>query len=89
MKNLLNILYNIPTDKYLHFIVGMLISIFTAFLIPTGMYWCVLPAFIVGLLKEIYDKQDYGLFDNKDLCVTTAGGFVVNIFSILYILIYV
>lgn len=73
----------------MHFLAGMIISAICAFLIPTGMYWCVIPAFIAGLAKEIYDKQDYGLFDKRDLLVTGLGGLVVNILSVLYLLIYI
>ena len=88
MKKLFQKLAQIDKDKYMHCLFGMLTSLLCAFLIPTGMYWSVIPAVIVGLAKEIYDKQDYGLFDKRDWFATGLGGLVVNILSILYLIIY-
>ena len=63
----------IPIDKILYFLVAFfLATVATTWLPP---YTALIVAFVVGLLKELYDMNKTG-FDWKDLVLTTTGGFV-------------
>ena len=65
---------NIPYDKKLHFLAGFLLCIiFTLIDDPiTGIG----AAIAGGIMKECYDRYDYGLFDFFDMFATWIGGCV-------------
>ena len=76
MKNIYNKIANFlclfTSDKYVHFIVCMilvqLISLFILF------YYAMLIVFLLGLCKEIFDsKQKDDKFDIKDLLADILG----------------
>lgn len=81
MNYLLKTLANIPHDKLLHFIVGMLITALVAIVLPN---WAFTSAIIVGVAKEAYDHIDYGKVDWKDLAATIIGGLIMQIFVWIY-----
>lgn len=83
LKIFINKLAAIPTDKYLHFIAGMIIAAFFALVIHNGRMWCIAPVVFMGVGKEIYDKIDYGRFDFVDLAYTVAGGLIIQIFALI------
>jgi LytS/YehU family sensor histidine kinase len=58
-------------DKYCHFVVGLLISFWIG--IFTSPMIGIIVGVIAGVLKETYDYKSYGLFDKKDLLVTSFG----------------
>jgi len=63
----------IRADLILHFLVGFFFAtVVTTWLPP---YTALIVAFIVGLLKELYDMNKTG-FDWKDLVLTITGGFI-------------
>ena len=72
-------LLNIPADKALHLIAGMLVVAFVATIFPCVSHWVFVFALIAGVGKEIRDELAYGGFDWKDLIVTIAGGAVMQI----------
>ncbi len=80
-KKILSWLSQIKTDKFLHFIAGMIIAAFVALVIPTGRLWCFLPVVVIGFAKEVYDEINYGGFDWLDLAYTIAGGLIIQIFA--------
>ena len=61
---------NIQIDKYLHFLCCLLI---VAALYPLIGWWSVGSALATGILKEIYDWRDYGLFSWSDIIADTIG----------------
>jgi len=64
---------NIPYDKKLHFLVGLIISLLIGiFNITIGLICSI----IAGIFKEIYDYHDYGKFDPMDMIVTWFGGMI-------------
>ena len=65
---------NIPKDKKLHFVAGLLLCvIFTLINDPiTGIG----AAIAGGIFKECYDRYDYGKFDIADMIATWIGGCV-------------
>lgn len=74
----MNIL-EIPSDKALHFIAGLLVVAIAATIFPCVADWAIVFALIAGVSKEIRDEIVYGSFDWKDLIVTIAGGAVMQI----------
>ncbi len=62
----------IPYDKKLHFAAGCLIAISGSLIFST--FWGAELAVCAGLLKELYDLYDYGVFDVNDMLVTWLGG---------------
>lgn len=59
-------------DKYVHFIVCMILVQLISLLIP--FYYAMIIVFILGLSKEIYDsKQKDDKFDIKDLFADSLG----------------
>ena len=80
MKRLLKILGSIPSDKMLHFIVGMLITAIVAVIVPRFTPIAMTVAVVAGFAKEIRDEIAYGGFDWKDLLATILGGVVMQIF---------
>ena len=67
-----NFLCSFTSDKYVHFIVCMILVQLIALFIP--FYYAMLIAFILGLGKEIFDnKQKDDKFDVKDLLADILG----------------
>ena len=67
-----NFLCSFTSDKYVHFIVCMILVQLIALFIP--FYYAMLIVFILGLGKEIFDsKQKDDKFDVKDLFADILG----------------
>lgn len=67
-----NFLCSFTTDKYIHFIICMILVQLIALFIP--VLYSMLIVFIIGLGKEIFDsKQQDDLFSTKDLFVDILG----------------
>ena len=67
-----NLLCSFTSDKYIHFIICMILVQLIALFIP--FYYAMLIVFILGLGKEIFDsKQQDDKFDVKDLLVDIFG----------------
>ena len=67
-----NFLCSFTSDKYIHFIVCMILVQLIALFIP--FYYAMLIVFILGLGKEIFDsKQKDDKFDVKDLFADILG----------------
>lgn len=73
-------LCNIPADKALHLIAGMLVVAVVATIFPCMAEWSVVVAIVAGVGKEIRDEVVYGGFDWEDLATTIVGGFIMQIF---------
>lgn len=70
----------IPLDKALHFIAGLLVVAFVATIIPCIDNWAIIFAIIAGISKEIRDELVYGGFDWQDLVATILGGLAMQVF---------
>lgn len=67
-----NFLCSFTSDKYVHFIVCMILVQLIALFIP--FYYAMLIVFILGLGKEIFDSiQQDDKFDVKDLLADILG----------------
>ena len=67
-----NFLCSFTSDKYIHFIVCIILVQLIALFIP--FYYAMLIVFILGLGKEIFDsKQKDDKFDVKDLLADILG----------------
>lgn len=67
-----NFICSFSTDKYVHFIVCMILVQLISLLIP--FYYAMIIVFILGLFKEIYDStQKDDKFDIKDLLADSLG----------------
>ena len=67
-----NFLCSFTSDKYVHFIVCMILVQLIALFIP--FYYAMLIVFILGLGKEIFDsKQQDNTFSFKDLFSDILG----------------
>ena len=67
-----NFLCSFTSDKYIHFIVCMVLVQLISLLVP--VLYSMLIVFIIGLSKEIYDsKQQDDLFSTKDLFADILG----------------
>ena len=67
-----NFLCSFTSDKYIHFIVCMILVQLIALFIP--FYYAMLIVFILGLCNEIFDsKQKVDKFDVKDLLADILG----------------
>lgn len=65
-------LCSFTSDRYVHFIVCMILVQLISLLIP--FYYAMMIVFILGLSKEIYDsKQKDDKFDIKDLFADSLG----------------
>ena len=76
MKNIYNKIANFlcsfTSDKYVHFIVCMILVQLISLFIP--VLYAMLIVFILGLCKEIFDsKQKDDKFDIKDLLADILG----------------
>lgn len=67
-----NFLCSFTSDKYVHFIVCMILVQLISLFIP--VLYAMLIVFIIGLCKEIFDsKQKNDKFDVKDLLADILG----------------
>ena len=77
-------------DKVLHFetccLITMVVALFNMNLLGLGIAASAVSAgmisIIAGILKEVYDNNTYGLFDNKDIIADDLGacaGFLIII----------
>lgn len=67
-----NFLCSFTSDKYVHFIVCMILVQLISLLIP--FYYAMMVVFILGLFKEFYDStQKDNIFDLKDLFADSLG----------------
>ena len=67
-----NFLCSFTSDKYIHFIVCMILVQLISLFIP--VLYAMLIVFILGLCKEIFDsKQKDDKFDIKDLFANVLG----------------
>lgn len=71
--------FNIPKDKALHFIAGMLTTACVA-IIPCLVNFAFAGAIVVGLIKEVRDEITYGGYDWKDFAATLFGGVIMQFF---------
>lgn len=58
---------SIPNDKLLHSFYGTLIYICVSFV---DSLFALLVAALIAIVKEVYDRVDYGRFDWKDIAAT-------------------
>lgn len=76
-KEIAALLESVPSDKYIHYNVCLLIAyaIMRVLPLPTWMRYilAVTITILVGIGKEVYDYFDYGLFDKKDLLADCVG----------------
>lgn len=84
-----NRLIKIGVDKYLHFIVCLLISFITSKLINVfstlliSLFAGFLFAVFIGVLKEVYDSyQQNNYFDKNDLKADIIGSIIGVLMSI-------
>ena len=78
-------------DKVLHFETCCLITMVVALLnmnvlglgIAASAVSACMIAIIAGILKEVYDYNTYGLFDNKDIVADALGAFTGLLIIIL------
>lgn len=77
-----NFLCSFTSDKYVHFIVCIILVQLIALFIP--FYYAMLIVFILGLGKEIFDsKQKDNIFSFKDLFSNILGIIIEGL--ILYV----
>lgn len=76
-KKIAALLESVPTDKYIHYNVCLLIAcvIMRTLPLPTWARYilAVTITILIGIGKEVYDYFDYGLFDRKDLLADCVG----------------
>ena len=73
---------NIPKDKKLHFLAGVIVCFVVALIFKNPMYGLI-ASVIAGIGKEIYDYYDYGKFDFADALATWVGGIAGYIVGVL------
>ena len=83
MKKLLNFVANIPHDKLLHFIAGMLITALVAVVFAHFAPLAVTVTVVVGFAKEAYDEYSYGGWDWDDLLATIVGGVLMELIILM------
>lgn len=81
MRNLIEKLASIGTDKLLHFNACLFVAYLTARLLPCCTVVCMLAGFdlavLIGVGKELYDEgQEGNTFDWGDLLADVAGATV-------------
>ena len=83
MKRLLNFVANVPHDKLLHFIAGMLITALVAVVFARFAPLAVTVAVVAGFAKEAYDEWSYGGWNWEDLIATVAGGVLMELIILM------
>lgn len=72
---------NIPEDKVLHFLAGMIIAI-VAYVVTSTPWVSVAATILVGIGKEIWDsKHDGHVADPWDAVVTILPGVIVYLLA--------
>ena len=79
IKKIQDAIGNIPSDKMLHLIAGMLIAGVVG-IIPCFANYALIVAVVAGVAKEVYDEFSYGGWDSIDLLYTAIGGAVMQLF---------
>lgn len=79
MEKIFKWLGNIPSDKALHYIAGLIIVAVLATFFPTAADHVWLGAVILGFGKEIYDLLTDGKFDFVDFGATVLGGLTIQV----------
>lgn len=85
-------LYNIKTDKLLHFIASLGVmqvfySILHYFLLAKWSLLIALGiAILIGVFKELYDKKKGGTFNKKDIIADIIGALIGFILTIIIII---
>lgn len=74
---------NLPSDKMLHFIAGLMITAFVAVVVPRFAPIAMTVAVVAGFAKELRDEIAYGGFDWYDLLATVLGGVVMQVLIFL------
>lgn len=78
-------------DKVLHFetccLITMVVALLNMNVLGLGIAASAVSAFMIavvaGMLKEVYDYNTYGLFDNKDIVADVLGAFTGLLIIIL------
>ena len=84
IERISRLLVSIPTDKCLHYIAGLVISLPFVFLLPYGCrFLAVVPPVFAGLVKECIDLSRGGSFDWFDALATSLGGATVVLFALI------
>ena len=79
-----NFLCSFTSDKYVHFIVCMILVQLISLFIP--VLYAMLIVFILGLCKEIFDsKQKDDKFDVKDLFADNLGIVIEGLILMIYL----
>lgn len=73
---------NIPYDKKLHFIAGVVVCIIVALIFKNPLYGLIAAA-VAGIAKEIWDYRSYGKPDFMDCLATWIGGIAGYIVAFL------
>lgn len=79
MEKIFKWLGNIPSDKALHYIAGLIIVAVLATFFPKAADHVWLGAVILGFGKEIYDLFTDSKFDFVDFGATVLGGLTIQI----------
>lgn len=80
IKRIIFRLAAVSTDKYLHFICGLVIAQVVAQLLDRRLAWWAtsalgfLAAVVAGIVKEYYDKKHGELPERQDALTTALGG---------------
>ena len=74
MSKLNDFLLQFGTDKFMHFVGGLVMGITSS--------WIVVG--VVGIGKELYDYQSYGNFSKADAIVTIGGGVFAYVAKIVW-----
>ena len=75
---------NITKDKKLHYMCGLGLSLIFGYNNPIIG---VIVGMAAGVLKEVYDKFDYGKFDIMDMVYTCTGSLIGGIICYCYLMI--
>ena len=81
-----NLFANVRRDRLYHFIAGLIIA--ALFYIVLKMPVCIVPVIFAAFIKEFFDTWTDGNFDWIDLLATVLGGFVIQLFVIIAVLIH-
>lgn len=81
-----NLFAGIRRDRLYHFIAGLIIA--ALFYIVLKMPVCIVPVIFAAFIKEFFDTWTDGNFDWIDLLATVLGGFVIQLFVIIAVLIH-
>ena len=84
IERISRLLVSLPTDKCLHYIAGLVISLPFAFLLPYSCrFLAAVPPVFAGLVKECIDLSRGGSFDWFDALATSLGGATVVLFALI------